>query len=152
MYDHVFEVSIELRKTKFWYKLWLGVRQASRCNNTCRSVRDGSRIPNVEQLECMEQHPFLHVVINLLIGPKAWGSIDLPEKRKEKQSKNNWVFFASCRYFFHFHCKSEVRNWVRMLYRTGASMQGYRREAGMGDGRYMTPFKGTLAVLALIWA
>lgn len=47
-------------------------------------MRDGAGIPNVEQLECIEQHPFLHVVINLLIGPEARGSIDLPEKRGEK--------------------------------------------------------------------
>lgn len=67
----------------------------------CQSVRDGARIPNVEQLECIEEHPFLHVVINLLIGPEARGSIDLPEKRGENQSKNkNWVFSALCRYFF----------------------------------------------------
>lgn len=86
-------------------------------------MHDGAGIPNVEQLECIEQHPFLHVVINLLIGPKARSSIDLPEKTGEKLSKNNWVFSALC-LFFHFHFNSEVKNCIRMLYKRRASMQG----------------------------
>lgn len=45
-------------------------------------------VPNVEEFERIEQHPFLHVVINLLIGPKARSPIDLPEKWGETHSKN----------------------------------------------------------------
>lgn len=70
-------------------------------------MRGGAGIPNVEQLERIEQHPFLHVVINLLIGPEARGSIDLPEKGGEKQSKNNWLFSALCHFLFHFRFNSE---------------------------------------------
>lgn len=42
-------------------------------------------IPYVEELESIEQHPFLHIVINLLISPKAGGSIDLEGRRKEEK-------------------------------------------------------------------
>lgn len=42
-------------------------------------------IPYVEELESIEQHPFLHIVINLLISPKAGGSIDLEGRREEEK-------------------------------------------------------------------
>lgn len=102
--------------------------QASRCKNTCQSVR----IPNVEQLECIEQHPFLHVVINLLIGPEAWGSIDLPEKRGEKQSKNNWEFSALSHFFFTFVLIQKSKTASECFTREEHQCKDKKREAETG--------------------
>lgn len=45
-------------------------------------------IPDVEEFEGIEQHTFLHIVINLLICPKARSSIDLSGKREQTHSKD----------------------------------------------------------------
>lgn len=95
-------------------------------------MHDGAGIPNVEQLECIEQHPFLHVVINLLIGPKARSSIDLPEKTGEKLSKNNWVFSALCHFFFTFILIQKSKIASECFTREGHRCKDKKREAEMG--------------------
>lgn len=50
-------------------------------------------IPDVEEFEGIEQHTFLHIVINLLICPKARSSIDLSGKREQTHSKDALYFF-----------------------------------------------------------
>lgn len=54
----------------------------------------GTTVPNIEKLERIEKHPFLHVVINLLIGPEARRSIDLQERtrRRIKSSLRKYSF------------------------------------------------------------
>lgn len=50
-------------------------------------------IPDVEEFEGIEQHTFLHIIINLLICPKARSSIDLSGKREQTHSKDAQYFF-----------------------------------------------------------
>lgn len=50
-------------------------------------------IPDVEEFEGIEQHTFLHIVINLLICPKARSPIDLSGKREQTHSKDAQYFF-----------------------------------------------------------
>lgn len=79
-------------------------------------------VPNVEEFKSIEQHPFLHVVINLLIGPKARSSIDLPEKREEERNIQRifWVFFLlhlfSSSFFFLLNSADrnamQLQEWI----------------------------------------
>lgn len=45
----------------------------------CRQLTQSAMtvLPDVQQLQCIKQDPFLHVVINLLICPKTWRTIYL---------------------------------------------------------------------------
>lgn len=100
--------------------------RVSMCVRPCRRT-----VPNVEQFERVEQHPFLHVVINLLIGPKARSPIDLPERRGEKHSKKFWGFFSHFISFFFFFSFFSIQQ-IEMLgdYRSGfrASLEKKRKK------------------------
>lgn len=122
-------------------------------------------IPNVQEFERIEQHPFLHVVINLLIGPKAWSSIDLPERREEKHSKNILGFFFSTSSNFYLSSQFSKQKCYAI---TGVDLghlwnkeicshkkerkEDRRREKEMGKEGLFFPFKDTLELLALAWA
>lgn len=114
-------------------------------------------LPNVEEFESIEQNPFLHVVINLLIGPKARSSIDLPERRREKHSKNILVFFLSTSsHFFPFFSiqQAEMLCNYRSAFRASLEKrdlfpQGEERGEKRGE---RDSFKDILEILVFAWA
>lgn len=50
-------------------------------------------LPDVQQFQGIEQDPPLHIIINLLVGPKTRSSIDLKKKYKS-------VLFAGIAFLF----------------------------------------------------
>lgn len=117
-------------------------------------------VPNIEEFESIEQHPFLHVVINLLIGSKAWSSIDLPERRRERDSKNILgVFFYFILFFFSLFSIQQTE--MLCNYRSGfrASCEksdlfpqkGEKRRERWRQGFFFS-LKDTLELLAFAWA
>lgn len=114
-------------------------------------------VPNVQEFERIEQHPFLHVVINLLIGPKAWSSIDLPERREEKHSKNILGVFFLLHLIFFFLLNSANRNamqlqeWISGIFGINRSVPTRRRGKRKEDGRKRLERRGYFSLSRTLW-
>lgn len=103
------------------HEVWLAPRLHSCVSErSCTGVCMWSwwrTIPNVEQFEGIEQHPFLHVVINLLIGPKARSPIDLPERRGETLKETvfllHLISFSLSSQLSRHKCFTHYKRWFR---------------------------------------